>query len=600
MQGSIRPALGLLALSGTLFFTALGGAALWDEDEPIFAGAAREMLARHEWIVPYFNGGMLPDKPVLSYWVMIAGYKLFGPTDFAARVGSACFGCGTVLLTWVLGRRLFSPRVGLWGGVVLASSLSFDVVARAATPDAVLSFFCTLAFLSYVAGTRCFAFPREADLDDLATRRTTWWGFAGSYAAMGMAVLAKGPIGFILPVMAIGLFRLVTSPYAAQATVDASEGGRLATLRRLAVDTLRAFHPRRVFEAAHGMRPLMGLVIVLTVAGPWYAAVGLRTDGAWLAGFLGKHNLERFLHPLEHHRGPIVYYLIAVIIGFFPWSLFLGPTVFFVKSRLPRSVAGRERYCFLVCWIVAYLVFFTSAATKLPNYVVPLYPALALLTAAWIDAWLAGTCPVPARALRSAWITLTLMGLALAIALPIAAQKLLGEGTLLALIGVPLAVGGALGWWWHRRQQPGRAAVTFAVSAVLFALTLFGLGSVEVGRHQTSRYFADAVLDQTSNGPAVLRTFGYWRPSLVYYLGQPVQQIMREDQAREFCGAMPYHGFLLTTGSRYETLAKSLPADVTVLARGRWFLRRDELLLLGRDETADRRLGNHPSQRTSR
>lgn len=150
MRSSVRQALGLAGVSGLLFFAALGNVDLWDEDEPTFAGAAREMLARGEWIVPYFNGQMLPDKPVLSYWVMIAGYKLLGETELAARAGSALFSVGTVLLTWLLGRRMFSPRAGLWAGLMLASNLSFLVVARAATPDAVLTFFCTLAMLSFV------------------------------------------------------------------------------------------------------------------------------------------------------------------------------------------------------------------------------------------------------------------------------------------------------------------------------------------------------------------------------------------------------------------------------------------------------------------
>ncbi|HET6883625.1 MAG TPA: glycosyltransferase family 39 protein, partial [Pirellulales bacterium] len=150
MSGAVRQVLGLTALSGLLFFVSLGGVELWDEDEPMFAGAAREMMDRHDWVVPYFNARMLPDKPVLSYWVMMAGYRLFGPTEFAARAGSALFSVGSVLLTWMLGRQMFSSRAGLWAGLALATSLGFDVIARAATPDAVLTFFCTLVVVCYV------------------------------------------------------------------------------------------------------------------------------------------------------------------------------------------------------------------------------------------------------------------------------------------------------------------------------------------------------------------------------------------------------------------------------------------------------------------
>jgi hypothetical protein len=192
-----------------------------------------------------------------------------------------------------------------------------------------------------------------------------------------------------------------------------------------------------------------------------------------------------------------------------------------------------------------------------------------------------------------------LVGLVLSISLPIIAQRLLGDGPLLAVIGLPLVAGGLLCGWWHVRGQASRAALTFAVSAATFSLALFGLGSVEVGRHQTSRPFADAIRRQTDDGPSVLWTFGYWRPSLVYYLGWPVQQMFDDEQIRAFCDEWPYHGFLLITGDRYAKIANWLPDDVTVLAREKWFLRRDELLLLGRDETTDRRIGTLPWQKSS-
>src|SRR6185312_1666547 len=192
----------LTAVSSIVFLTNLGVPQLWDEDEPIFAGAAQEMLERGEWIVPYFNGQMLPDKPVLTYWVMLAAYKTLGVNEWAARLGSALFAFGGVLLVWRLGRKLFSPAVGVWAGVILATSLGFDVVARAATPDTLLSFFSTLAMLAFACGATP---PSGAPL----SRMPGWPTFAASYAAMGFAVLAKGPIGCLLPTATTGLFLLI-------------------------------------------------------------------------------------------------------------------------------------------------------------------------------------------------------------------------------------------------------------------------------------------------------------------------------------------------------------------------------------------------------
>ncbi|HET6880088.1 MAG TPA: hypothetical protein VFI31_08030, partial [Pirellulales bacterium] len=426
---------------------------------------------------------------------------------------------------------------------------------------------------------------------DRSPRRSypTFLALAGMYAATGMALLAKGPIG-LLPVIAIGLFSLLSTPLEAAAADDGSTGW-LIVARRALQSLVRRLRPRHVWQSIGPLHPLMGLAIVCAVAGPWYVAVGLQTDGAWLAGFFGRHNVGRFLHPLENHHGPIFYYLIAAVVGFFPWSLFLGPIAVLLKSRLADRDAGRARYSLLFCWIGTYLVFFSLAATKLPNYIAPIYPPLALLAGHWLDAWLAGECQVPALLLRTAWTMLGLVGVVVSIALPLVARRLLGEGTILAVVGLPLVAGSGLCFWFSACSQRGRVAVAFAASAVASVLLLFGFGAVEVGRCQTSRTFADAVRRQSPTGLVTVGTFGYWRPSLVFYLGPQVNLMHHIDQARDFCRQWPADRFLITTADGYARLAPSLPSDVSVLVRQRWFLRPDELLLLGRDKSADTRMG---------
>ena len=574
--------LGLAALSGLLFFANLGAAELWDDDEPIFAGAAREMMDRQEWVVPYFNSAMLPDKPALLYWVMIGAYRLFGVTEFAARAGSALFGVGTVLVTWWLGRRLFSSAAGVWAGLALATTINFDVVARAATPDALLTFFSALA-IGFYAVSRT-AGDAAGEIHELSLRRASWPSTIASYLSMGMAVLAKGPIGVLLPVMVIGLYEL-TAPDG-QVSLTANRQGWRSQLKQCLLWLVRLFHPGRILAAAGRMRLAPGVAIVLAVAAPWYIAVGMRTEGAWLAGFFGKHNLGRFLHPMEHHRGPFFYYLVAIVIGFFPWSSFFGPTCLYLKSQLARESAGRDRCRLLLCWLIAYLGFFSLAATKLPSYIVPAYPAVALLVGAWIDAWLNDRQAAPAAMMRTAWILTALVGIAMATALPFIAVQLFGPDPLLALTGLPWIVGGAVCWWQFRQQQRRKAAVSFAVAAAIASLAIFAGGATEVGNYQSSALFADEVYRQTGGQPALVHSVGYWRPSLIFYLRRPVTQLFSDEQVRDFCGRWPYRGFLLITGERYQRAAEWLPADVSVLARRRWFLRSEDLLLLGRAEVS--------------
>ena len=140
--------LGLIA--AFVFFTNLGGYALFDEDEPKNAVCGREMFERGDLIVPTFNGQLRTDKPILIYWLMQVSFRLFGVSEFGARFGSALLAVGTTLLTYHLGRKLFSPDVGLLAGVIVCTSLMFSAIGRSVTPDSVLIFCLTLAFTSYV------------------------------------------------------------------------------------------------------------------------------------------------------------------------------------------------------------------------------------------------------------------------------------------------------------------------------------------------------------------------------------------------------------------------------------------------------------------
>src|SRR5215210_7012568 len=144
----------LLAISALTFFLNLGAPRLWDRDEPRNAGATLEMLRRGDWIVPVFNNELRVHKPVLINWFMMSGFAAFGGWDleFAARFWSAALGAGTVLMTYAVGRRLFNPSAALWSGVVLASNLQFCMMARAATPEVLFTFFLTASMLVYVLG----------------------------------------------------------------------------------------------------------------------------------------------------------------------------------------------------------------------------------------------------------------------------------------------------------------------------------------------------------------------------------------------------------------------------------------------------------------
>ena len=204
----------LIAIAVAIFFTSLGQSRLWDRDEPRNAGCAVEMMERGDYVVPIFNDELRHQKPVLLYWLMITAYQVFGVSEFAARFWSAFLGVGTVLLTYGIGRRLFNPNVGLLAGTALASSLMFAVAARAATPDSLLIFFSTLGIYIYIHGTFLSPVSKE-DEQRIRLRHDGHWFpqqiryVIGMNIAFGFAVLAKGPVGLVLPTAIVGMFLLI-------------------------------------------------------------------------------------------------------------------------------------------------------------------------------------------------------------------------------------------------------------------------------------------------------------------------------------------------------------------------------------------------------
>ncbi len=446
----------LLAASACLFLCNLGGPALWDIDEGRNASAAEAMLESGDWVVPTFNGELRSHKPVLLYWLQVAAYEVFGINEFAARLPSALAAMLTVLLVYELCRGMFNSSTGLIGGLILASSTLFSASAHFANPDALLLTFTTATFLSLWLGT--------------VKGRSGWFLLAG--VTTGLAVLAKGPVGIVLPGAAFTLFLLWT--------------------RRWRVLWNRAW--------------IQAWLLFGVVALPWYILVTVETKRAFINEFFFTHNLDRVLNPMEDHRGPPWYYLVVLAVGLVPWSVFLGAALWYGSwptLRLPwcavrRPWAGAndnepdatnvgDAYRFVWCWIAVYLLAFTLAATKLPNYILPVFPPFALLIARFLDRWRRRVIEVPAFIQPLGLIILALIGVATVFGLLIAGGAI--ELPLLrgrswpgleqwAVLGaVPLAGAGLGAWCLYRDRRTAFVGVLVTAAAGFLAPLAAG-GSV--------------------------------------------------------------------------------------------------------------------------
>lgn len=587
-MGSIaRDVLALTLLGVAVLFTNLGGPRLWDRDEPRNAGCALEMRDRGEWVVPWFNGELRVHKPILLYWLILNAYAMFGVSEFSARFWSATLAIGTVLLTYAIGQRLAGPRVGFWAGLILLTTLMFDVAARAATPDSVLIFCVTLALAAFVLGE----FP--ASTTGREWRRPLRMGTAlGMYAAMGLAVLAKGPVGAVLPTAVVGMYLLIARLPEMAGSYAGSEWNSRSVLAAFLKRGAATFAPGHFLRTFWALRPFTAVAVILAVAAPWYVWVGARTDGEFLAGFFWQHNLARAMSTFEGHRGGPWFYPVAVSVGFFPWSVFTIPcAIDLVRGRRAAGRLSSDRV-FLLCWAGVWIGLFTLARTKLPSYVTPAYPALAVLAAGFVPRWAEGQVALGPRWRALPLAILAVAGLSMVIALPLAARRYVPGAEWLGAIGL-LPLAGALSAAWACRQNRSRWALgMLAAASVAFVIATLGFGPSVIDRQQRSHEILAAIREF---GAERVGAVGGLEPSWVFYGRQTIEEVAL-DGGRDVPSRSPFaprpipslehflqgeeRRALIVAGRHWPALRDRYGDRLQVLADSQKFLKNERLLAI--------------------
>lgn len=334
-----RPVLAVaLALYLGLFFR-LGDFPLFDVDEGAFSEATREMLERGDFVTTWLNGELRFDKPILTYWLQALSVSWFGLDEFALRLPSALASAGWVVAVLVFTRRQAGEAAGYAAAFIAATTLGVTVIGRGAIADALLNLFLALSMFDIY---RYLVEPR------VRYRRRAWlW--------MALGVLTKGPVALLVPA-AVSL-----AAYTLQ--------GQLA----------------RWWKA---LRDPVGWLVLLAVAGPWYLAEYLQQGQAFINGFFLRHNVERFMAPLQGHSGGLLYYVPVALLLLLPYTgLFLR-----ALRDLPR-LRATPLDTFLWCWFLFVFLFFSIAGTKLPHYllygITPLFILMALHRHVLASRWLA-------------------------------------------------------------------------------------------------------------------------------------------------------------------------------------------------------------------
>ena len=333
-----------------------------DKTEALFVEVGHQMLTRQDWVTPWWNGERFFDYPVWGYWMVALSFRFFGVSPWAARLPVALAASAVVVAAFLLllhwgdsGER----SIRRWGRAagaagVLATSPGWIGWGRTSTTDMFLSSAISLALLAFLLA------HHEPQRSRLAA-----FGRMGMAVFCGIAVLAKGPVGVLLPLLVVGGFLLLSGQWRPW------------------------LHPLRLAAM---------LALFFGVCLPWYAAATRVNGSAFLGGFLGFSNLQRFTQVIYDHPGPPWFYLPWLLMLLLPWSLFLPGAIARLrfwrldrwrhggKQTSPHTTAG----LFLLLWLAIPLAFFSLAATKLPGYILPILPAGALLVS--LSFW-----PLPAK-----------------------------------------------------------------------------------------------------------------------------------------------------------------------------------------------------------
>jgi len=471
--------LALLLLTVVAVFWGFWSYGLFDLDEGIYAAALTEMRLRGDWLVPTYGGTPFFEKPILQYWVALGALGLGVPGELALRLPAVLASLGTLLLVYRFARARWGETAALASAGALALSPLFAGIGRMFMPDAVLVFFLTAAMLAFWSSVE-------------GSVRSRWLALA----CLGAAVLAKGPmpVAIFLPAVAfLWLRRPEVRPRL--------RGGWLG-----------------------------GCALFLTVVAAWYVPVAVREGGAFFQEFVIRQNLGRLAGGDTAHLGPVYFYLPVLLVGFAPFSLAL-PIVW--KDRGRDALSG-----YLWAWALSVLILFSLAGSKLPHYILPMFPPIALLFGCW-QARSGARLPY----LATGWFLLLGIGL-------LVASGGLGEYQRLGFgLGIACLLGTVVGLVAHARgAEFATQAWLAAVPFVLYALHA-GLPEYWATTHASVRTLAEAA--RRHGGPVRSYRMGGMgepgvvsHPSFQWYWGRVVQRVDWPDEA------LARDGLLLTRRGR--------------------------------------------------
>ena len=314
----------------------LGSYPLLAPDEARYAEIAREMTSSGQYIIPHLNHVIYFEKPIFFYWVTSFFIKIFGLSEWSIRMGPLCFAVLGNVATYIAGNKLFNRKIGIYSAIILSSSLLYFLLAHFISIDMTVSVLLSVSLIAFILG---------AHEPHKNKRRVYMWTAAFTAA---LTVLTKGLIGFLFPMMIIGMWVLLLNKWK---------------------------------EIKNWFIP-SSFIIFLIVTIPWHVVAQIKQPD-FFNFYIIKQQFLRYSTLYAHRYAPDYFFIGIILLGFLPWSVFLCQAI---KNAIPKwkNRFVHQKEIFLLLWFALIFIFFSISDSKLIPYILPVFPALSILTAVYL------------------------------------------------------------------------------------------------------------------------------------------------------------------------------------------------------------------------
>ncbi len=479
-----------------VWFGGLGHRKLIKPDEGRYAEIPREMVASGDWLTPRLNDLKYFEKPPLQYWATAVAYETLGLSEWTSRLWTALTGFLGVLMVGVAGTRLYDRRTGLFASVVVASALAYVLLGHFNTLDMGLAFFMNATLFATLLA-RNARWKDDTPAGHCGAGTGTPGGAKGwmlvAWCALALAVLSKGPVAVVLC------------------------GGALVVYIALARD----------WTLLRNLAPIRGAAVFLVIAAPWFIAVS-RANPEFAHFFFIHEHVERFLTTEHRREGPLWYFVPVLAIGLLPWLTLAIRACIRAWRAAPRGTFSPERL--LLVWCALIFAFFSMSGSKLPSYVLPMFPALALLVGREL-------ATIDSAALKRHLVGVVVLAVVVCVAAALLPRYLDANASRDAIVAfrngalaslLVLLAGAAVAWWFNDHGRVTAAIVSVGFGA-LVAWSGLLLSHETLGRSLSTYDLALAMKPHLAPDTPIY-SVGIFEHTLDFYLQRPVTVAAFRDE----------------------------------------------------------------------